>query len=101
MKVDLMYSIRYIEHPWDEALRKQGVKAYCLCQEVRIPPEGLSDLGIMVSFKPVALFNYDSDGMMFEEFCYAEQFNPDISPRPEFIEMKKSLASLKDNRKTH
>ncbi len=67
-----MYSVHYVEHPWDEKLRKQGVKAACLCREVRMPPEPGLKVGALISWQPIALFDKDSEAVLFERFCMAD-----------------------------
>jgi len=68
MKVDMIYSIHYIPHPWDEEARKAGVRAYCLCREMRLPTEPGLMRGHNIDYKPVALFNLNSEGDTFQRF---------------------------------
>lgn len=99
MKVDLMYTIHYIPHPWDKDLRDKGCMAYCLCREVRMPVEEGNVRGKSIDYEPVAMFNFDSEGVMFEEFCYASIDPAVIEPRQVFVEMKKSIESARAERR--
>jgi hypothetical protein len=60
MKVDLMYSIHYIPHPFDKEMNKAGQYVYALCREVRLPVEVGAVRGKQVSWEPVAVFERSS-----------------------------------------
>jgi hypothetical protein len=98
MKVDMIYSIHYLPHPWDDEARKAGVKAYCLCREMRLPTArlptapGLSR-GHNIDYKPVALFNTNSEGDVFQRFIEelgikTIEISPDVK---DLIESERNL----------
>jgi hypothetical protein len=65
MKVDLMYSIQYIPHPWDKEAREAGTMVYCLCREVRMPVDVGKVRGTPISYD----LESNSEGRLFDEFC--------------------------------
>ncbi len=93
-----MYSVHYLPHPFDKSLRDQEVKAYCLCREVRLPIEEGHARGKQIIWEPVAVFNRDSDGYLFEEFCHASVDPTIIEPRQEFTEMKREVEAIRKGR---
>lgn len=99
MKVDLMYSIHCLPHPWDSVMREQGVKVFCLCKEVRLPVEEGHARGKQVLWEPVAIFNRDSDGSLFEEFCWASIRSEHIETRQEFADMKRVIEQIRSERR--
>lgn len=86
MKVDLMYSVQYIPHPWDQELRQAGVLVYALCREVRLEVEVGAARGRPVSWEPVALFNKDSEGRLFDLFCLDSIPFQEIEPTAQLLE---------------
>ncbi len=88
MKVDLMYSIHYIPHPFDKEMNKAGVYAYVLCREVRMPVEVGAARGQQISWEPVALFNKDIEGQMFDLFCINSVPLSTIEPTQRLMETR-------------
>lgn len=68
MNARVTYEMHYLPHPWDEKLRKDGAKAWILC-EVVVPEAGPE------TFNPVAIFNYDSEGARFQGHVFASGLN--------------------------
>lgn len=84
-----MYSIHYIPHPFDKEMNKAGTYAYVLCREVRLPVEVGAACGKQVSWEPVALFNLNSEGQLFDQFCMDSSIYPsDIEPSQQLMEAR-------------
>lgn len=89
MKVDLMYSVHYIPHPWDQEMNKAGRYVYALCREVRLPVAIGAVRGRPVSWEPVAVFETTSEGTLFDQFLLESKIpTGEIEPSQQLLEAK-------------
>lgn len=82
MKVDLVYVLANIPHPWDEQQRKDGVKAWCLCRTMR------TALREYTNYEPLAMFNLDSEARIFAEHVFLAGLNGSL------VEIDRDLEKL-------
>lgn len=61
MNARIVYKMKNIPYPWDNARRAQGVKVWALCRVV-VPEFGPSTGS---DFEPIGLFNIDSEAERF------------------------------------
>lgn len=65
MRVDITYRMKYEPHPWDDKLRQDGVKVWCLVKvttaKVGAPRE-----------EAVACFDSDRDALDFQTHVFVE-----------------------------
>jgi len=66
MTARITYAIQELPHPYDQELRNQGVKAYCLVRVTK------SAAGTWIGQEVVSVFNYDSEARLFQEHVMAE-----------------------------
>lgn len=84
-----MYSVHYIPHPWDKEMNKAGAYVYALCREVRLPVEVGAVRGRQVSWEPVAVFERNFEGSLFDQFCLDSKVPMDvIEPSQQLLEAK-------------
>jgi hypothetical protein len=67
MMAEIKYKMVYMLDPWDEKKREQGLKWWYLCKLVE-PELGLDSFA--TSFEPVAVFNRDSEGSLFQAHLF-------------------------------
>lgn len=82
MMAKIQYRVVNIHHPWDEKLASKGITAWCLVREiVQADAEHR-----VLDFKPIALFNLDSDAETFQRWlCDGGQ----VEPHPDWKELVK------------
>lgn len=68
MKATITYKVDQIGHPWDEKRRQSGEVVWCLIKVIT-PEYGDSKQ------EPVALFNLDSEAIMFQGHVFASGHN--------------------------
>ncbi len=71
MNARISYKLDYRPHPWNPVFRDQGVQCWCLvkviCPEFGNPTE-----------EPVAIFNLDSEGLLFQGHLLSAGMEQDI-----------------------
>lgn len=89
MTAQIRYEIQELPHPYDEKMRKDGVKAMCLVRVTR------SAAGTWIGQEPVAMFNYDSEARIFQEHVMAEGLDGKlVVVEPSYRELYESTQSL-------